>query len=45
MHSEILSDNQKELLPLMAQFRREYYLVGGAVAGTGVWGIPKHLSQ
>lgn len=29
MHSEILSDNQKELLPLMAQFRREYYLVGG----------------
>lgn len=29
MHSEILSDNQKELLSLMAQFRREYYLVGG----------------
>ena len=29
MHSEILSDNQKELLPLMAQFRREYYLIGG----------------
>ena len=29
MHSEILSDNQKELLPLIAQFRREYYLVGG----------------
>lgn len=29
MHSEILSIRQKELLPLMAQFRREYYLVGG----------------
>lgn len=29
MHSEILNENQKELLPLMAQFRREYYLVGG----------------
>jgi len=29
MHDEILSDAQRELLPLMAQFRREYYLVGG----------------
>lgn len=29
MHSEILSDRQSELLPLLAQFRREYYLVGG----------------
>lgn len=29
MHSEILSERQTELLPLMAQFRREYYLVGG----------------
>lgn len=29
MHSEILNDRQTELLPLMAQFRREYYLVGG----------------
>lgn len=29
MHSEILTDKQTELLPLMAQFRREYYLVGG----------------
>lgn len=29
MHSEILNDNQKMLLTLMAQFRREYYLVGG----------------
>ena len=29
MHSEILNDRQTELLPLMVQFRREYYLVGG----------------
>ena len=29
MFSEILNDRQTELLPLMAQFRREYYLVGG----------------
>lgn len=29
MHSEILNDRQSQLLPLMAQFRREYYLVGG----------------
>ena len=29
MHSEILNDRQIELLPLLAQFRREYYLVGG----------------
>lgn len=29
MHSEILNDRQIELLPLMVQFRREYYLVGG----------------
>ena len=29
MHSEILNDRQRELLPLMAQFHREYYLVGG----------------
>ena len=29
MHSEILNDRQRELLPLMVQFRREYYLVGG----------------
>lgn len=29
MYSEILNENQKQLLPLMAQFRREYYLVGG----------------
>lgn len=29
MHSEILNDKQKQLLPLLSQFRREYYLVGG----------------
>ena len=29
MHSEILNDRQVELLPLMAKFLREYYLVGG----------------
>lgn len=29
MHSEILSGQQRQILPLMAQFRREYYLVGG----------------
>lgn len=29
MHKEILSDKQLELLPVMSNFRREYYLVGG----------------
>ena len=29
MHREILNGRQTELLPLMAKFRREYYLVGG----------------
>lgn len=29
MHSEILNARQTQLLPLLAQFRREYYLVGG----------------
>lgn len=29
MHSEILSENQRQLLPLIAKYRREYYLVGG----------------
>lgn len=29
MHDEILNVAQTGLLPLMAQFRREYYLVGG----------------
>lgn len=29
MHDEILNDGQRQLLPLMAQFRREFYLVGG----------------
>lgn len=29
MYSEILNGKQEELLQLMSQFRREYYLVGG----------------
>lgn len=29
MHEEILNAAQQSLLPLMSQFRREYYLVGG----------------
>lgn len=29
MHDEILNASQRELLGTMAQFRREYYLVGG----------------
>lgn len=29
MHPDILSKEQKELLPLVRQFRREFYLVGG----------------
>ena len=29
MHPEILSKEQKELLPMMRQFKREFYLVGG----------------
>ena len=29
MHDEVLNADQVKLLPLMAQFRREYYLVGG----------------
>lgn len=29
MHSEIFSKNQMQLLPLMAGFKREFYLVGG----------------
>ncbi|MBQ9430631.1 MAG: nucleotidyl transferase AbiEii/AbiGii toxin family protein [Kiritimatiellae bacterium] len=29
MHDEVLNRAQTALLPLMAQFRREYYLVGG----------------
>ena len=28
-HKEILSDRQTELLPLIGEFKREYYLVGG----------------
>lgn len=29
MHKEILSEKQQELLPLIRQFSREYYLAGG----------------
>lgn len=29
MHKKILSGNQLELLPLVKQFEREFYLVGG----------------
>ncbi|MCL2650506.1 MAG: nucleotidyl transferase AbiEii/AbiGii toxin family protein [Candidatus Azobacteroides sp.] len=29
MHLDILSQEQKELLPLISQFKREFYLVGG----------------
>ena len=29
MHKEILSEKQQELLPLIRQFNREYYLAGG----------------
>ena len=29
MHDEILNNHQLQLLPLMAKFKREYYLVGG----------------
>lgn len=29
MYDNILSDNQKELLPFIQSFKREYYLVGG----------------
>ena len=28
MHDEILNHQQKELLPLLSKFKREYYLVG-----------------
>lgn len=29
MHKEILSENQRKLLPLLGRFNREYYLAGG----------------
>jgi len=29
MHLQILSDQQRELLPFIAKFRRNFYLVGG----------------
>ncbi|MDQ3190192.1 MAG: nucleotidyl transferase AbiEii/AbiGii toxin family protein [Bacteroidota bacterium] len=32
MHLEILNKEQKELLPTLAQFKREYYLGGTAIA-------------
>ena len=33
MHSEILSPKQVELLPLLREFRRSFYLVGGTAIG------------
>jgi hypothetical protein len=33
MHKEILSGNQLDLLPLVKQFAREYYLAGGTAIG------------
>jgi len=33
MHKEILNKNQLELLPLVTQFKREFYLVGGTAIG------------
>jgi len=29
MHLEILSEQQKEMIPLISSFKREYYMVGG----------------
>lgn len=29
MYKEVLNQNQLDLLPIMASFKREYYLVGG----------------
>lgn len=29
MYKKILNDNQQKLLPLIKEFKREYYLVGG----------------
>ncbi len=29
MHEEVLSDKQINLLPLVREFKREFYLVGG----------------
>lgn len=33
MHKEILSDKQVSLLPLVCEFEREFYLVGGTAIG------------
>ena len=37
MHLEILSKEQIELLPLISQFKREYYLVGGTAIALHIW--------
>jgi len=31
MHLEILNKNQLDLLPFLAKFKREYYMVGGTL--------------
>lgn len=36
MHEEVLNAEQRKLLPLMAQFRREYYLVGGTAIALNI---------
>jgi hypothetical protein len=33
MHIEILTDKQKELFPLISEFKKDYYLVGGTAIG------------
>lgn len=38
MHSEILSEEQKVLLPVVKAFSKEFYLVGGTA-------IPLHLGH
>ena len=43
MHDEILNDAQRGLLPLMAQFRHEYYLVGGTAIALNI-GHPEKLA-
>ena len=29
MHDEVLTKEQKDILPLIAEFKKEFYLVGG----------------
>lgn len=36
MHDEVLNTAQGELLPLMSQFRREFYLVGGTAIALNI---------